>query len=69
MDSDEDKRRRAVVQTIASFRLDGLEPPPGYLAQLESYIRGELTLAELRQQTDAVYAAGHVVPGHLDTEA
>jgi hypothetical protein len=33
------------AKTIASFRLEGLEPLPGYIAQLESYIRGELTLA------------------------
>ena len=63
MDCNEDKRRRAVMQIIASFRLDGLEPAPDYLLQLESYVRGELTLADLRQLTDAKFGTGQAVPG------
>ena len=69
MDNNEDRRRRAVFQTIASLRLDGLEPPPGYLLQLESYIRGELSLAELRHKTDAMYGALSCRPRGFEGDA
>ncbi|MFZ6864707.1 antitoxin VbhA family protein [Undibacterium sp. Ji67W] len=46
------ERRRAVTQTLASWALEGFEPDAEYLALLEKYVSGELTLAEIGINTD-----------------
>jgi hypothetical protein len=51
----ESDRRRAVTQTLASWRIEGFEPDAEYLALLERYVAGELTLAEVRAQTDKAF--------------
>jgi len=45
-------RQRAVAQTLASWRIEGFEPDPQYLALLDRYIAGELTLAEVGSRID-----------------
>ncbi|WP_215404561.1 antitoxin VbhA family protein [Janthinobacterium sp. JC611] len=51
-------RQRSVNQTLASWALEGFEPAPEYLALLERYVQGELTLAQVRAITDVQVAAG-----------
>lgn len=46
---DERNRRRAVTEMLASWRIEGFEPDPEYLAMLERYIAGDVTLDELGQ--------------------
>lgn len=48
-------RQRAVKQTLASWAIEGFEPDAQYLALLDRYVNGELTLAQVRAQTDANY--------------
>ena len=48
-------RRRAVTQTLASWRIEGFETDAEYLALLDRYVAGELTLAEVRAQTDEAF--------------
>ena len=45
-------RQRAVAQTLASWRIEGFEPDAQYLALLDRYIAGELTLAEVASRID-----------------
>jgi hypothetical protein len=45
-------RRRAVTQTLASWRIEGFEPDAQYLALLDRYVAGELTLAEVGARID-----------------
>ena len=49
------ERRHSVEQTLASQRIEGFEPDAAYLALLERYIRGELTLKEVRAETDRAF--------------
>ena len=57
--SDETKRdrQRAVKQALANWALeeDAPEPDAEYLALLDRYIDGELTLAQVRASTDAAF--------------
>ena len=46
------ERQRAVKQTLASWAIEGFEPDAQYLALLDRYVDGELTLAQVRAQTD-----------------
>lgn len=48
-------RQRSVNQTLASWAIEGFEPDPQYLALLDRYIQGELTLAQVRAMTDAQF--------------
>ena len=48
-------RQRSVNQTLASWAIEGFEPDPQYLALLDRYIQGELTLAQVRAKTDAQF--------------
>ena len=45
-------RRRAVTQTLASWRIEGFEPDARYLALLDRYVAGKLTLAEVGARID-----------------
>jgi hypothetical protein len=47
-----DIRRRAVNQIIASWSIEGFSPDTNFLALLERYIDGEITLAEIGTYTD-----------------
>jgi hypothetical protein len=44
-------RRRAVKQTLASWRIEGFEPDAEYLALLERYVAGEITIAQISAKT------------------
>lgn len=48
----QDDRRKAVEQTLASWRIEGFEPDAEYLALLDRYIAGELTTEDLRRHLD-----------------
>jgi hypothetical protein len=48
-------RQRAVKQTLASWALEGFKPDAQYLALLDGYINGELTLDQVRATTDAKF--------------
>ena len=48
-------RQRSVNQTLASWAIEGFEPDPQYLALLDRYIQGELTLAQVSAMTDAQF--------------
>ncbi|HEY7348713.1 MAG TPA: antitoxin VbhA family protein [Ktedonobacterales bacterium] len=48
---EEQQRRRAIIeQGVTQVRLEGLALPSFYWEEAERYIRGELTLDELRLQ-------------------
>lgn len=44
-------RRRAVIRTLASWRIEGFEPDANYMALLERFVEGEITLAQVRAET------------------
>ena len=48
----EQDRRRAVDQTLASWRIEGFEPDAEYLALVERYVAGELSTDDLRRYLD-----------------
>ncbi|WP_425254363.1 antitoxin VbhA family protein [Janthinobacterium sp. NFX145] len=48
-------RQRSVNQTLASWAIEGFEPDPQYLALLDRYIQGELTLVQVRAMTDVQF--------------
>ena len=48
-------RQRAVTQTLASWAIEGFQPDDDYLALLDRYVSGELTLAQVRSHTDAAF--------------
>lgn len=50
--STEQERRRAVTQTLASWAIEGFEPDAKYLALVERYVSGELSLEELHHYHD-----------------
>lgn len=60
--SESDYRRRAVDQTLASWRIEGFEPDPLYLARLELYVAGEITLAQVKAETNAEFGVS-TTPG------
>jgi len=49
-------RQLAVKQTLASWAISGFEPDAEYLALLDRYISGELTITQLRAVTKAKYS-------------
>ena len=53
--SNEVERRRAVTQTLASWRLEGFDPDAQYLALLDRYVAGELSLTDLGNLTNAAF--------------
>jgi hypothetical protein len=44
-------RWRAVTRTLASWRIGGFEPDAKYTALLEWFVEGEMTLAQVRDET------------------
>ena len=48
----EQDRRRAVDQTLASWRMEGFEPDARYLTLVERYITGELSTDDIRRLLD-----------------
>jgi len=44
-------RRRAVTRTLASWHIEGFEPDANYVALLERFVEGEITLARVRAET------------------
>ena len=51
----EAQRRHNVEQTLASWRIEGFDPDAQYLALLDRYVAGELTLADVRAATDRAH--------------
>ena len=49
------QRRRAVDQMLANWRIEGFQPDAQYLALLDRYISGELTLEEIGKRVDAAF--------------
>ncbi len=46
---EEQTRRRKIMQeALAQVRLEGLEPDPFVFPYIERYVRGEITLADVR---------------------
>lgn len=55
----EQDRRRAVTQTLASWRIEGFEPTAEYLGLVERYIAGEVSTDDLRRYLDEVETPTH----------
>jgi hypothetical protein len=53
--TNEVERRCSVTQTLASWRLEGFEPDAQYLALLDRYVAGELSLTDLGNLTNAAF--------------
>ena len=51
-DQARERRAREIENSLASGRLEGLEPSPGAMAILQSYIDGELTLEQMGAAID-----------------
>ena len=63
-------RQRAVKQTLASWALEKGAPEPDseYLALLDGYVGGELTLAQLGALTDAKFGVNASSPAFAETK-
>ena len=55
-DKERAERRASVSQSLASVRLEGLEPTAEAKAIFERYAEGELTLDEMGQEIQALNA-------------
>ncbi|WP_063588580.1 antitoxin VbhA family protein [Achromobacter ruhlandii] len=55
---DLNERRRAVLNAVASQRLEGLEPDPKTIAELERVAEGTLSIADVIQTLRSRIAAG-----------
>ncbi|MFI4941447.1 MAG: antitoxin VbhA family protein [Burkholderiales bacterium] len=53
------QRQDAVRQSLASSAIEGFEPDAEYLALLDRYISGELTIAQVSAVTDAQFGITH----------
>lgn len=51
----EEGRCQVIASAIASQRIEGLELAPGDAADLDRYVTGEISLAELRTRIEARY--------------
>lgn len=51
----EEGRRQVIASAIASQRIEGLELAPEDTADLDRYVTGEISLAELRTRIEARY--------------
>lgn len=49
-------RQRAVAQTLGSWAIEGFTPDAEYLALLDRYISGELTIAQVSAATEAKFS-------------
>lgn len=54
--TDEVCRRRAVAQALANAHLEGFEVDEEYLALLDRYILGQITIAQVIAETDRKFA-------------
>jgi cytochrome P450 len=52
------ERREAVANAVATNRLEGLEPDPATIAELERVARGEIDVADVLRDLKARVAAG-----------
>lgn len=59
MGKDIDRRKRARDEAIASARLEGEELSVQVQEDLDSYVRGEVTLEEIEKRTLARYSSGN----------
>lgn len=50
------ERQRAVAQTLGSWAIEGFKPDAEYLALLDRYIGGELTIAQVSAATDEKFS-------------
>jgi hypothetical protein len=57
MKSTQEQRRDDVTQMIASWRIEGFDPDAEFLAWLDSYVAGTLTLEEIDELNNASLAA------------
>ena len=43
---DRDEREQLAIDTMASWALDGLQPPPGFVDEVREWVEGRVTLDE-----------------------
>lgn len=55
VDFSKQDRQLAVAQTLGSWAIEGFKPDAEYLALLNRYISGELTIAQVSAATDAKF--------------
>ena len=51
MTSTEQDRRKAVAEAVANLRASGFDPEPEFEELLERYVRGEISLDDIRRAT------------------
>ncbi len=49
--SDRDEREQLAIDAMASWALDGLYPPRGYVDEVREWVEGRVTLEEWMEQT------------------
>jgi hypothetical protein len=47
---EQSRRRKIMEEALAQVRLEGLEPDPIVFTYIERYVRGEMTLADMRDE-------------------
>jgi hypothetical protein len=52
-------RRASVLNTLASLRIEGLEPSEKMIKELDAYIAGNKTIEEIIEQTKERYRLLH----------
>lgn len=52
------ERRESMIDIMASWALEGMEPTPEVLARIRSYVDGDVTLEEAITQAKERYAPG-----------
>lgn len=62
-----EQRRWNIKQAIASARIEGFEPSPDFLADVDLVIRGELTFDQVRERSLARALAREAPSQHLRT--
>lgn len=63
---DLNERRRAVLNALASQRLEGLEPDPKTIAELERVAEGTLSISDVIKTLRSRIAAGDFRPPASD---
>jgi len=49
--ADRDEREQLVIDTMASWALDGLQPPPGFVDEVREWVEGRVTIDEWMERT------------------
>lgn len=49
--SERDEREQLAIDTMASWALDGLQPPPGFVDEVSEWVEGRVTLDEWIERT------------------